>query len=64
MFGAGAPFTPPRTSSFFIGNVVEYNSETGSASVLASGLQFPKMDAIGPDGKGRWDGGQRSLSVR
>lgn len=50
MFGAGAPFTRPPTSSFFIGNVVKYNSETGRASVLASGLQFPNMDAIGPDG--------------
>ena len=46
MFGPGIPFTSP---SFFQGNVVKYNPE-GGASVLAGGLTFPNMAAIGPDG--------------
>jgi len=50
MFGSGAPFTPPPTSNFFFGNVVQYNTETGKASVLASHLNFPNMAAVGPDG--------------
>ncbi len=50
MFGAGAPFTPPPASSFFIGNVVKYNPESGKASVLAGGLHFPYDDVVGPDG--------------
>ena len=50
MFGSGAPFTPPPDSNFFIGNVVTYNVESGKASVLVPGLQFPNMDTIGPDG--------------
>lgn len=50
MFGPGAPFTPPPASQFFIGDVVQYNTESGAASVLAGGLQFPNMDTVGPDG--------------
>jgi hypothetical protein len=50
MFGSGAPFTPPPASNFFIGNVVQYNAETGKASMLANGLMLPNMDTIGPDG--------------
>src|SRR5215831_4895024 len=50
MFGRGAPFTPPPASMFFIGNVVQYNADSGKASVLVPGLQFPNMDTIGPDG--------------
>lgn len=50
MFGSGAPFTPPPASNFFIGNVVQYNIETGKASVLAGHLNFPNMDVVGPDG--------------
>lgn len=50
MFGSGADFTPPPTSNFFIGNVVKYSVDSGNASVLAGGLQFPNMDVIGPDG--------------
>ena len=50
MFGSGAPFTPPPTSNFFFGNVVQYNTETGKASVLADHLNFPNMAAVGPDG--------------
>ena len=47
MFGGGIPFTSP---SFFIGNVVKYNVDSGHASVLVDQLQFPNMDVIGPDG--------------
>jgi hypothetical protein len=50
MFGSGAPFTPPPTSNFFFGDVVQYNTETGKASVLAGHLNFPNMATIGPDG--------------
>ncbi|HKB18709.1 MAG TPA: ScyD/ScyE family protein [Candidatus Dormibacteraeota bacterium] len=50
MFGSGAPFTPPPTSNFFFGNVVQYNTETGKASVLAGHLNFPNMATVGPDG--------------
>jgi hypothetical protein len=50
MFGAGPVFVPPPTSSFFIGNVVRYNTKTGKASMLVNGLQFPNMDTVGPDG--------------
>lgn len=50
MFGPGADFTPPPASNFFIGDVVKYNADSGKASVLAGGLQFPNMDTIGPDG--------------
>src|SRR5207302_1028657 len=52
MFGPGIPFTSP---SFFQGNVVKYNSESGKGSVLASSatnpiLILPYMPTIGPDG--------------
>jgi hypothetical protein len=47
MFGPGIPFTSP---SFFVGNVVQYNPESGRASVLVKGLRFPNMDTVGPDG--------------
>lgn len=50
MFGAGPVFTPPPASKFFIGNVVQYNPETGKASMLVDGLRFPNMDTVGPDG--------------
>jgi hypothetical protein len=51
MFGSGAPFvTPDKGSNFFIGNVVKYNVESGSKSLLVPALQFPNMDTIGPDG--------------
>jgi hypothetical protein len=50
MFGFGAPFTPPPDSNFFIGNVVQYNPESGKASVLANNLRLPNMDTVGPDG--------------
>jgi hypothetical protein len=47
MFGPGIPFTSP---SFFVGNVVKYQTHGGGASVLAGNLNFPNMAAIGPDG--------------
>lgn len=47
MFGSGIPFTSP---SFFVGDVVKYSVDSGNASVLVDGLQFPNMDVIGPDG--------------
>jgi hypothetical protein len=50
MFGAGPVFTPPPASKFFIGNVVQYNTETGKASMLVDGLRLPNMDVVGPDG--------------
>ena len=50
MFGAGPIFTPPPASKFFIGNVVQYNTESGKFSMLVDGLQLPNQDAIGPDG--------------
>lgn len=51
MFGSGAPFAPPTSSNFFIGNVVKYNPETGGASLLAAApFLLPNMDTIGPDG--------------
>lgn len=49
MFGPGDVFAPPP-SKFFIGNVVQYNPETGKASMLVDGLRFPNMDTVGPDG--------------
>lgn len=50
MFGSGPVFTPPPASKFFIGNVVKYNTESGTFSMLVDGLTFPNMDTIGPDG--------------
>jgi hypothetical protein len=51
MFGPDPVFTQAGpTSSYLMGNVVKYNPETGKGSVLASGLPFPNMDAVGPDG--------------
>jgi hypothetical protein len=50
MFGSGPIFTPPPDSKFFIGNVVQYNTKSKKFSMLADGLMFPNMDAVGPDG--------------
>lgn len=47
MFGGGAPFS----QSFFTGNVVKYDVESGQATVLVSApFLFPYGDTIGPDG--------------
>jgi len=51
MFGPDPVFTQTGpTSSYFMGNVVKYNPESGEGSVLVSGLRFPNMDTVGPDG--------------
>jgi hypothetical protein len=47
MFGGGAPFSP----SFFMGNVVKYDVESGQATTLVSApFLLPYGDTIGPDG--------------
>lgn len=55
MFGSGAPFTPPPTSNFFRGSVVQYNIATGTGSELANSftspaLALPYAPAVDPDG--------------
>lgn len=50
MFGAGPVFVPPPASKFFIGNVVKYDTDSGTFSMLVDGLTLPNMDTIGPDG--------------
>jgi hypothetical protein len=39
--------TPPHP---FTGNIVKLDTERGTSSVIAAGLNFPNMDAVGPDG--------------
>jgi hypothetical protein len=39
--------TPPQP---FTGNIVKLDTEAGTSSVIASGLNFPNMDVVGPDG--------------
>jgi len=39
--------TPPQP---FTGNIVKLDTEEGTSSVIASGLNFPNMDVVGPDG--------------
>ena len=39
--------TPPKP---FTGNIVKLDTEAGTSSVIASGLNFPNMDVVGPDG--------------
>ncbi|MEO6796177.1 MAG: ScyD/ScyE family protein [Candidatus Dormibacter sp.] len=34
----------------FTGNIVKFTPEQGTSSVIAAGLNFPNMDAVGPDG--------------
>ncbi len=41
---------PPGMDSPFTGNVIKFNADEGTSSVLAGGLDFPNMDTIGPDG--------------
>ena len=40
-------FGPP---SPFSGDIVKFNAEEGTSSVIAGGLTFPNMDVVGPDG--------------
>ena len=39
--------TPPQP---FTGNIVKLDTEDGTSSVIAAGLNFPNMDVVGPDG--------------
>ena len=39
--------TPPQP---FTGNIVKLDTEAGTSSVIAAGLNFPNMDVVGPDG--------------
>src|SRR2546425_3084170 len=39
--------TPPQP---FTGNIVKLDTEEGTSSVVADHLNFPNMDAVGPDG--------------
>jgi hypothetical protein len=43
-------WTTPTFPSPFSGNIVKLSSEDGTSSVIAGGLNFPNMDAVGPDG--------------
>lgn len=43
-------WTPNGPPSPHTGNIVKLNAEKGSSSVIASGLNFPNMDTIGPGG--------------
>jgi hypothetical protein len=42
-------WTTPTFPSPFTGNIVKMSDE-GTSSVIASGINFPNMDAVGPDG--------------
>jgi hypothetical protein len=42
-------WTPPGPPQPFTGDIVKVDSE-GTSSVIASGLNFPNMDVVGPDG--------------
>jgi hypothetical protein len=39
--------TPPQP---FTGSIVKLDTEEGTSSVIAAGLNFPNMDVVGPDG--------------
>ena len=39
--------TPPQP---FTGNIVKLDTQEGTSSVIAAGLNFPNMDVVGPDG--------------
>jgi hypothetical protein len=43
-------WTTPGLPSPFTGSVVKYRTDKGSASIVAQGLNFPNMVAIGPEG--------------
>ena len=40
----------PGPPNPFSGDIVKLNTERGTSSVLAAGLNFPNMDVVGPDG--------------
>jgi hypothetical protein len=41
---------PPGPDALFTGNIVKFDAEEGTSSVVAAGINFPNMDTIGPDG--------------
>src|SRR6202158_1708485 len=41
---------PPGMDSPFTGNIVKFNTGSGASSMVATGLDFPNMVTIGPDG--------------
>jgi hypothetical protein len=41
---------PPGPNALFTGNIVKFNADDGTSSVVAAGLNLPNMDTIGPDG--------------
>jgi len=43
-------WTTPTFPAPFTGNIVKLSSDEGTSSVIAGGLNFPNMDAVGPDG--------------
>jgi hypothetical protein len=43
-------WTTPGPPSPFSGNVVKFNAEEGTSSVIAGQINFPNMDVVGPDG--------------
>jgi hypothetical protein len=40
----------PGPPNPFTGDIVKLNTESGTSSVIAAGLNFPNMDVVGPDG--------------
>jgi hypothetical protein len=43
-------WTSPGLPTPFTGDIVKFNTDDGTSSVIASGLNFPNMDVVGPDG--------------
>ncbi|MDQ6709760.1 MAG: ScyD/ScyE family protein [Candidatus Dormibacteraeota bacterium] len=43
-------WSTPGFPNPFSGNIVQFNAETHTSSVIAAGLNFPNMDTVGPDG--------------
>jgi len=43
-------WTTPGAPNPFTGDIVKLDTEKGTSSVVASGLNFPNMDVVGPDG--------------
>jgi hypothetical protein len=41
---------PPGPGSVATGNIIKFKTESGAASIVTSGLDFPNMVTIGPDG--------------
>jgi hypothetical protein len=43
-------WTSPGPPSPFSGDIVKFNADEATSSVIAGGLTFPNMDVVGPDG--------------